>query len=482
MHPSSFKAVKRLSEFVFYRIFDMPAKLNGTVFMVSVIAALAGLLFGFDTGIISGALLFIQDQFPLTTAQKEIVVSSVIIGAMIGSFGSGRLTDHFGRRRVMLIIAILFIAGTLIASFAHSPTIIIFGRIIIGLAIGVGSYTAPLYIAEAAPLEWRGALVTLNQLAITLGIFSAYVINFVFVDVAGSWRWMFLIGIIPAILLGIGMIFLPESPRWLVKQNLKEKARRTLQYLRAHKDVDHELREIEQSLLLKQAPFKEIFAPWIRRVLFLGIFLGFLQQVSGINAIIYYAPTIFSMVGFKTTSGAILATVGVGTVNVLSTLFAIFVIDKLGRRPLLFAGLIGMGISLLVLSFIFYFETASLGYLRYIAMLAIFVYIISFAFSLGGLLWLMLSEIFPLEVRGTAMSFAVFTSWFWNFLVSFTFLTLIDYLGPAGTFLIYASVCAVGLVISYFYVPETKNVSLEKIEANIRSDLALRNIGDIDYG
>ncbi len=455
----------------------MSAKLNGSVCLVSVIAALAGLLFGFDTGIISGALLFIQKQFVLTTGMKELIVSSVLIGAMVGSLCSGRLTDIFGRRKVMLIIAGLFIVGTLIASFAKLTEMIIVGRIIIGLAIGIGSYAAPLYIAEAAPLEWRGGLVTLNQLAITIGILCSYLINYAFVSIQGSWRWMFMIGIIPAVLLGIGMIFLPESPRWLVKQGLKDKARSTLQYLRAHKEVEDEINEIEHSLKIKQAGYSDIFAPWIRNVLFLGMFLGFLQQVTGINAIIYYAPTIFGMVGFKTTSGAILATVGVGVVNVLSTIFAIFVIDKLGRRPLLFAGLVGMGVSLVCLSCAFHFGS-ELSYLRWAAMASIFVYIISFAFSLGALLWLMVSEIFPLEVRGTAMSFTVFTSWFWNFAVSFTFLTLVGLLGPSGTFLIYAAMCVLGFVIGYIFVPETKNVSLERIERNIRANLPLRKIGD----
>jgi SP family galactose:H+ symporter-like MFS transporter len=454
----------------------MSTKLNGTVCLVSVIAALAGLLFGFDTGIISGALLFIQKQFVLTTGMKELIVSSVLIGAMAGSLTCGYLTDAYGRRRIMLLIAVLFIIGTLIASFSHTINMIILGRIIIGLAIGIGSYTAPLYIAEAAPFEWRGGLVSLNQLFITVGIMSSYFINYAFVHIEGSWRWMFLIGILPAILLGIGMIFLPESPRWLVKQNKTEKARNTLQYLRGHNNVEQEIKEIEASLSVKQAGFGEVFAPWVRHVLYLGIFLGFLQQVTGINTIIYYAPTIFQMAGFQTTSGAILATVGIGIVNVLSTVFAVFVLDKLGRRPLLFAGLIGMGLSLFCLSMAFHFG-AQAGYLRWAAVGSIFVYIICFAFSLGALMWLIVSEVFPLEVRGTAMSIAVFSGWFWNFVVSFTFLSLLTALGPAKTFLVYVAMCVLGIIVSYFYVPETKGVTLEKIEENIRARLPLRKIG-----
>jgi SP family galactose:H+ symporter-like MFS transporter len=451
------------------------AKLNPVVCLVSVIAALAGLLFGFDTGIISGALLFIQKQFVLTTAMKELIVSSVLIGAMGGSLLSGKLTDQFGRRKVMLVIAGLFIAGTLIASYANSVELILFGRILIGVAIGIGSYTAPLYIAEAAPFEWRGGLVSLNQLAITIGIMSSYFINFAFIHTEYSWRGMFLIGIIPAILLGIGMIFLPESPRWLIKQNQEGKARKILEKLRATNNVDHEVKEIQASLKLREASFKDIFSPWIRRVLFLGIFLGFLQQVSGINTLIYYAPTVFQMAGFHDTSSSILATAGIGVVNVLSTVFAIIYLDRLGRRRLLFAGLIGMGLSLFCLSLAFHFSHTD--YLKWIAVVSTFTYIISFAFSLGALLWLMVAEIFPLEVRGTAMSIAVFSCWFWNFAVSFTFLSLINALGATKTFLLYAVMCVLGLVVSYFFVPETKGVTLEKIEENIRANKPLRHIG-----
>jgi len=455
--------------------FDRP-KLNSSIYLVSFIAALAGLLFGFDTGIISGALLFIEQDFTLDTAAKELIVSSVLIGAMIGSLSSGRLTDKLGRRKVMFIIAAFFIVGTLVASLAPDYQTIIMGRVLIGIAIGIGSYTAPLYIAEAAPAKWRGGLVSINQLAITFGILSSFIISYVFIEDVHSWRWMFLIGIIPAVLLGMGMAFLPESPRWLIKDNKIDQAKSTLQYLRGTDNVINEINEIKDSLKLKEASFSEIFSPWIRHVLFLGVFLGFLQQVTGINAIIYYAPTIFRLAGFASTANAIVATIGIGIVNVLATVIAIFVIDKLGRRPLLFFGLIAMGLSLLVLSFAFHYDLGA-GYLRWFAVVSIFVYIIGFAIGLGALLWLMISEIFPLEVRGTAMSVAVFSCWFWNFVVSSTFLTLVHSLGPSQTFLLYTLMAGIGFIISYYFVPETKGVSLETIEQNIRAKLPLRKLG-----
>lgn len=446
------------------------------IYIVSAIAALAGLLFGFDTGIISGALLFIQNDFVLSTEMKELIVSSVLLGAMVGSLTSGRLTDRLGRRRSMLFISGLFIIGTLIASLAHQVYAILIGRLFIGLAIGMGSYTAPLYIAEVSPYALRGALVSLNQLAITIGILCSYMINFAFTNLNGSWRWMFGIGLVPALMLCIGMIFLPESPRWLVKKNQMDKAIRTLQKLRNIQDVSREMNDIKKSLVVQQASFREIFSPWVRPVLFLGAALGFIQQVTGINTIIYYAPTIFQMAGFHDASSSILATVGIGIVNVLATVFAIFYLDRLGRRPLLLAGLVGMFVSLIGLSLVFHFHN-NLSMMRWIAMGCTFTYIICFAFSLGAILWLVVSEIFPLEVRSAAMGVAVFSCWFWNFVVSSTFLTLLNALGASTTFLLYAAMCIVSFIFCYYKAPETSGVTLEQIEENIRKRLPLRVIG-----
>jgi SP family galactose:H+ symporter-like MFS transporter len=458
------------------KIMELTKNTNVLIFVISAIAAFAGLLFGFDTGIISGALLFIQKDFVLTTMMKELIVSSVLLGAMFGSLSSGTLTDKFGRRRLMLIISGLFILGTLIAALAAHVNTILFGRLFIGFAIGIGSYTAPLYIAEISPYELRGALVSLNQLAITIGILCSYLINYAFTNIGGSWRWMFGIGLVPAILLSVGMIFLPESPRWLVKQNMIDKAVKTLQHLRKKTDVSHEITEIKNSLTVRHTNFSEIFSPWIRPVLFLGAALGFIQQATGINTIIYYAPTIFQMAGFHDASSSILATVGIGIVNVLATIFAIFYLDKLGRRPLLLIGLVGMCISLLMISYVFH-DSANIVHLRWVAMFCTFTYIICFAFSLGAILWLVVSEIFPLEVRATAMSVAVFSCWFWNFAVSATFLSLLAYLGPSHTFLLYAVVCMGSLVFCYYKAPETRGVTLEQIEENIRNRVPLRAIG-----
>lgn len=446
------------------------------IVLVSAIAALAGLLFGFDTGIISGALLFIEKDFALTTIMKELIVSSVLIGAMVGSIASGHLTDVLGRKRIMLVIALIFTLGTGIATAANSVPIILLGRLLIGFAIGIGSYTAPLYIAELAPQHLRGGLVTFNQLAITIGIMSSYFINYIFTDTHYSWRLMFGFGLIPALMLGVGMFFLPESPRWLVKQGRRKEARLVLQKIRKQTEVESEINEIQNSLVMETSRFSDIFSPWIRPVLLLGIMLGFLQQVTGINTIIYYAPTIFKLAGFHDTATSILATAGIGVVNVLSTIVAVFLLDKVGRRKLLLTGLVGMGLSLSILSFGFSVGASS-EWLQYLAVVSTFSYVICFAFSLGAILWLMVSEIFPLEVRGAAMGVAVFSCWFWNFAVSFTFLSLLNYLGASKTFFLYALMCLLGWIFCYYKTPETKDVSLEKIEKNIRAGKPLRQIG-----
>lgn len=451
-------------------------KTNYYIGIAATIAALAGLLLGFDTGIISGALLFIQKDFPITTLMKEFIVSSVLVGAMAGTVSCGRLTDLFGRRCIMLVIAGLFMFGTLIATLAPGVNTILIGRLFIGFAIGIGSYAAPLYIAEISPYDLRGTLVTLYQLAITIGILLSYLINYAFTNIDGSWRWMFGIGLAPATLLTIGMFFLPESPRWLAMTNQPEAAIATLKHLRQSDDVHQELHDIQHSLAIKHAHFADVFKPWIRPVLFLGAMLGLIQQVTGINTIIYYAPSIFALTGFHDTSSTILATVGIGVVNVLATFIAVRFLDTIGRRPLLLTGLIGMGLSLFVLSLSFSLSASS-AWLMWAAMACTFMYIICFAFSLGAILWVIVSEIFPLEIRATAMGIAMFCCFFWNFVVSSTFLTLLDAMGPAATFMMYAVLCFASLIFCYYKVPETKGVSLEQIEENIRQGLPLRELG-----
>ncbi len=447
---------------------------NWMVYAISAFAALAGLLFGYDTGIISGAVLFIKKDFHLSAFQVEMVVSAVLLGALMGSGLSGRLTDLFGRRKVLVFTAIIFIIGSLATAFAPNVNFLIFGRTLLGLAIGIGSFTAPLYLAEIAPQRIRGMLVSLNQLAITIGIVFAYLINYYF-SAQGRWSWMLGLGVVPATILLVGTVFLPESPRWMVLKGREHKARAILQRIRAGENINEEFNEIQQTVQIEKGTHRLLLAKWVRPILFISLGLSFFQQVTGINTIIYYAPTILQLAGFKQAGGAILATLGIGIINVLFTIIALLLLDRWGRRPLLLLGLSGMFLSLAVIGIAFYFP--AFAALRWIAVGSMVVYIASFAMSLGPIMWLIISEIFPLNIRGVGASLAISASWGFNMLVSLTFLTLIELIGPSHTFWLYAFLCILGWLFVYFIVPETRGCSLEHIEQNLRLGRPSRELG-----
>lgn len=445
------------------------------VYTISAFAALAGLLFGYDTGVISGAILFIRKDFVLSSGSTEIIVSAVLLGALIGSGVSGKITDILGRRKVLIGTAIIFIIGSVSSAFAPSIFWLIIGRIILGIAIGVGSFTAPLYLAEIAPFHIRGLLVSLNQLAITIGIVLSYVIDFSFAN-SGDWRWMLGLGVIPAIILLVGSLFLPESPRWMVLRGWNDKAREVLKSIRNTDDVSQELSEIEQSIGKEKGNWSMLFSKWMRPIIFISLGLSFFQQTTGINTIIYYAPTVLEIAGFHKATGAILATLGIGIINVSFTIIALPLIDRWGRRPLLLLGLTGMFISLAAMGIAFHFQ-GSLPSLKWIAVGSMVLYIACFAMSLGPIMWLVISEIFPLEIRGMGVSAAVSVSWGFNMLVALTFLTLIDLFGASGTFWIYAGLCIFGWLFVYLAIPETKGCSLEQIEHNLRLGKRGRDLG-----
>jgi len=446
------------------------------IYVIAFVAALAGLLFGYDTGVISGAILFLKDQFNLTSVLVEKVVSSVLLGAVMGAAFSGAVADKLGRRRSIVITGILFSLGAIGSAFASSIPVLIACRFMIGLAIGVASYVAPLYISEISPADVRGALVSLNQLMITCGIVVSYLVDYALTLGRDEWRWMFGLGAVPAVILLIGMIFLPESPRWLVSRGFIDKARKVLTRTGAGKSADTEIDNITKTLSEKKCCWREVFQPWVRPALLVGIALAFFQQATGINTIIYYAPTIFEFAGFGSHRVAILATVGVGAVNVLMTLVAIWLLDKVGRKPLLYVGMTGMVLSLAVLGIAFYLPSMS-GFLKWIAVGSVVVYIASFAISLGPIFWLMIAEIYPLKIRGRAMSLATVANWGFNMLVAATFLTLIEKLGKAGTFWLFSFVAVLGIVYCYFFVPETKGYTLEEIEEHLHSGQGLHKLG-----
>jgi SP family galactose:H+ symporter-like MFS transporter len=442
------------------------AHLRGTrfVYIAASFAALGGLLFGYDTGVISGALIFIKREFGLTTTAEEIVVSSVLLGATIGAIVGGNAADRFGRRRVLLATAAIFGFGALASAAAPSPTILIVSRVVLGLAIGLASTNVPVYLSEVAPSHARGWIVSLFQLAVTVGIVVAYLTDYAFAGVEG-WRWMLGLAVAPAIVFGAGMFFLPETPRWLIRGGHHEVAHRVLVRIRELSDVTVEIEEIRASLAqqAESGHWTDLLRRQLRPALVVGLGLAIFQQVTGINTVIYYAPRILQTAGFSSASGAILATVGVGIVNVAMTIIAMFLVDRVGRRPLLLVGIAGMIITLGVLGLSF--AISNPGQLAWVAVICLMGYVASFAISLGPIFWLLIAEIYPLRIRGLAEGTAATFNWASNLIVSLTFLTLIEKLGASSTFLLYALASVASWLFAYYLVPETKGRTLEQIEA-----------------
>jgi SP family galactose:H+ symporter-like MFS transporter len=432
------------------------------VYTTTAIAALSGLLFGYDTGVISGAILFIKKDFSLSSTGQEIVVGSVLVGAVLGASIGGEMADRFGRRITIIVNAAVFSLASIGTAFAPNVAALIAGRVVVGLAIGVASLSGPLYISEVSPNRLRGSLVSLNQLALTSGIVLAYLVDFAFASIRG-WRIMLGLGAVPATILGVAMLSRPRSPRWLMSRGRVEEARATLREIEGREDSETELRDIRKSLEQESGGMADLLAPFVRPALMVGAGLAILQQVTGINTVIYYAPTIFQGAGFSQASHSILATLIVGVVNVGMTIVAIRLIDRVGRRPLLLVSLTGMVFGLTVLGLAFAVPGLS-GVVGWAAVAAVVIYVGSFAIGLGPVFWLLISEIYPLKVRGIAMSTATVANWGANLVVAMTFLTLVQFAGRPGTFWIYAVIGVVALVFIHRFVPETKGRSLEEIE------------------
>lgn len=437
--------------------------INVFVIFIAAITSIGGLLFGYDTGVISGAILFIREDFILSSTAQEITVSAVLIGAVVGASVSGMLADKYGRRIMIILASIIFGIGAIFSAMSPNVYALIASRVIVGVAIGMASFIVPLYIAEVAPINMRGALVSLNQLAITVGIVVSYMVDLYFAQ-TGSWRWMLGLALVPSLILAVGMFFMPPSPRWLISKGFELKATEILKKIRGITNVDKEVKEIEETLLLEnEGKWSDLLDPKLRSALIIGIGLAAFQQLTGINTVIYYAPTILEFAGLQSAAVTITATVGIGIVNVLLTVVSILLIDRLGRRPLLLAGITGMIISLAIMGLAFAMPglTESLGW---VAVICLMLYVGSFAISLGPIFWLMIAEIYPLKIRGRAMSTVTMINWGTNLVVAITFLTIIEILGTSGTFWLYGIVAVLSLIFVYYRVPETKGKSLEEIE------------------
>ena len=452
-------------------------KASKFVYLAAAISALGGMLFGYDTGVISSAILFLKEYFALSATMEEIVVSIALVGAVAGAAVGGKLSDHLGRRKVILMSAVIFILGALFgSSIARNIPWLICGRLMIGFGVGAASFATPLYISEIAPVNIRGKLVGFNQLAVTIGIVISYLVGYWLAHVTGGWRGMFAFAAIPASVLGIGMYFMPDSPRWLMSRGLNDQAKKVLIKIRGTTEVDQEMTRIDQGLKSQSGDWHELLSPLVRMALIVGIGLAILQQVTGINTVIYYAPTIFQFAGFHAAATAILATVGVGVINVLMTLVALQLVDRVGRRPLLLVGLCGMVLSLLALGVAFALPSQS-GLVGWVSVISLCFYVASFAIGMGPVFWLLIAEIYPLKIRGLAMSTATMFNWGANLIIGITFLTLIHVAGKSGTFWIYGALGILAWLFVYAWVPETKGKSLEEIEEHFRAGKHPRELG-----
>ncbi|WP_222538699.1 sugar porter family MFS transporter [Pedobacter polysacchareus] len=448
--------------------------------MVCCIAALGGVLFGFDMAVISGVLPFVQKQFSLTAVQEGWFVSSALVGCIIGVAISGELGDRLGRKKLLMVSAILFLIGAVGCTWAPTFSLMVMARILAGIGIGIASNIVPLYISEIAPTKIRGRLVTCYQLAVTFGILVAYLSNaailkhalamsaegsssaFHFLFIAEAWRGMFSIGILPAVLFMAGLFFVPESPRWLIQNGREVEGLQLLTELVGEKEAVEDADKLKKNQGTGKGSYKELWSPRLRRSLILGLFLPLFSQFSGINAIIYYGPSILTSAGISL-SNSFQSQVIFGLANMLFTLIAVWKVDALGRRPLYMIGTVGATISLFVAGLCFYNNATHSVFL----LIAVLAFLASFAFSIGPLKFVVASEIFPARIRGRAMALSIMVMWIADTIVGQLTPIFLQELGTAYTFWIFSAFCLVAFVTVYFLLPETKGKSLEDIENNM---------------
>jgi len=430
------------------------------LYFISFIATLGGLMFGFDISIITGAVPFIQPYFGWNELQLGWGVSSLLVGCIIGAFGSGAFTDRYGRKKILIIVALFFAISCGATAIAKTSMGFISARLFGGLAVGAASVLSPMYVAEVSPARNRGTLVSIYQLTIVIGILISYTINYWLHDMDNNWRWMFATGMVPSVLFFAGLFFIPESPRWLYKAGRKEDSLRVLSRIGGEELARAEIDEIAESLreTKSSVKFRDLLKPSSRRVMIVGFFLAVLVQVSGINTVIDYAPKILMSAGVEI-KNALLQTSLIGLINGIFTFVAILFIEKAGRRKLYLTGSMGMVITLLMLAVSFYLKMPGI-----FTLICIMLFIAFFAACIGPVFWTLVAEIFPNRIRGKALAFASFTQWVFNFLVVLLFPHFLESAGGAATFLFLAVMSAAQWLFTYLNVPETKGKSLEEIE------------------
>lgn len=439
---------------------------TGFIYKITFVAAVGGLLFGYDTAVIAGAIGFLQIKFGLSSAMMGWVASCALIGCMIGTTFAGSLSDKIGRKKVLKFSAFLFAVSAIGTAIPESLTTFVIFRMIGGVGIGIASMLAPMYITESAPADIRGRLVSINQLGIVTGILLIYFVNAYIAglyneewNVSTGWRWMFGSGIVPSVIFIILLIFVPESPRWLAKVNQWDKAKVILEKINGVEKAEAELKEIREALMAETVKTPSLFSESLKKPLTIGIILAIFSQVTGINAIMYYAPEIFKSTGSGSDS-SMMQTVLVGVINLIATLVAIKYVDKWGRKALLLIGSTGMFVCLAIIGSAFYFGMLEGN----IVLFSILAYITFFGISLGPLAFVVISEIFPNQTRGKAMSVCIFALWAAVFLVSQLFPILLESIGSAFTFWIFMIMSLFSFLFVWKYLPETKGKTLEEIE------------------
>lgn len=446
---------------------EVSAGENRFVLRISLLAALGGFLFGYDTGVVGGALPLIGKALHLGAGGKSWVTGSLLLGAVVGAVMSGYLADPISRKWTKFVAGCIYTLAAIGSAFCPSLLTLGIARGVLGLAVGTASFVAPMYISEQSPKHLRGGMAALNQLAVTAGILIAYLIADVFKGPADGWRWMFGLGAVPGLALAIAMLTVPHTPRWLIGQRRTDEARTVLKRTRDPDAIDEEVSDIEE-VAREQSAFSlgRLFGPRIRPLLVIGVLMAVFQQVIGINTVIYYGATILGFAGLSMSS-SIAQAVFIGVVNFVFAGVAVLLLDRVGRRAPLIAGTIGTVIGLIVLGWYFTTSSSFQHHQVWIALAAMLFYIASFEISLGPIFWVMISEIFPLRSRAKAMAVCTVFNWLFNFLVSYFFLDAVAAIGRSGTFWMYAGL---GIIATGFFawrVPETRNRSLEEIEADV---------------
>jgi sugar porter (SP) family MFS transporter len=451
---------------------------NRAVSGIAALAALAGLLFGFDTGVISGAQLYISKDLHASTTTQSWYVGALLLGACAGAAAGGYLADRISRKSTIIASGIIYVGAALWSGVSNTSGSLIAARAVLGLAVGAASFVGPLYISEHVPPRLRGGTVSFNQLMITSGIMLAYIVDYLFKGVANNWRWMLALGALPGIALTLGMLLVPHTPRWLLEAGREEEARDVLARTReSEDDVDDEVREVEKVLESeREGGFTGLFSAEIRPMMVVGLGLAFFQQAVGVNTVVYYAPTILKYTGL-TANQSVTEALSVGITNVVFTVIAILLMDRVGRRKLLLVGTAGLTVALGALGA--FFASATLrSDASWLAVVALVVFIAAFAIGLGPVFWLMISEIFPLRMRSRAMAVCTLVNWGANFIVSYFFLQLVAAVGRPSTFWIYTGFGVLAVLFFSLRVPETAGRSLEEIEHELGAHGAGEAQGD----